>query len=222
MSLQTLGRVRLAKGDLPGAAAQAELARALATGAQDRWAAECHDLFGAIQALRAEWDAAEWSYDQALLIRDRVGHAAGLADSLVGLGLVHDRRGNWPRADDLYRRALDVATAMDPGPQAVAAYRQLGRLCLRRGELEAASQHIEQALRRAEAIPHSLEYGPTLLAMSELESARSGAAVDHAERTGGRGWPRRGVPGRSARRRRELPPGRRAQRGRRPARHPSP
>jgi tetratricopeptide (TPR) repeat protein len=166
-TLQTLGRIWLAEGGLARAREQAELALALATEAHDRRAAECHDLLGAVYAMRTEWEAAEASFERALEIRERVGHAAGIVESLVGLGLVHQRRGAWPRARELYARAVEIASAIDPSPQAVASRRHLGRLLGLLGEETAAAEQMEQALALAEAMPRSFEYAPTLLAVAE-------------------------------------------------------
>jgi DNA-binding SARP family transcriptional activator/tetratricopeptide (TPR) repeat protein len=168
-TLQALGRLLLAEGSVESAREQAELACTLATEAHERWAAECHDVLASVHVLRAEWDKAQDCFEQSLRIRERVGHAAGLVDSLLGLGLVHLRRGEWQRAADYYHQAVRLATEMDPSPQAISARRHLGQLLLRMGDQAAASEQIERAVTLVEEIPESLEYAPALLAMADLQ-----------------------------------------------------
>jgi tetratricopeptide (TPR) repeat protein len=182
--LQALGRLYLAEGHVDRAREQAEAALALATEGQDRRAAECYDLLGAVHALRADWKAAEVSFERALGIREHVGHAAGQVDSLVGLGLVHQRRGEWPRAIELFSRAVAVANAMDPSPQKVTARRHLGRLLWLMGQESAATNEMEDALTLAESISKSLEYAPTLLVMAEIRFGAEdvAGAIGYAER----------------------------------------
>jgi DNA-binding SARP family transcriptional activator/class 3 adenylate cyclase len=164
LTIQALGRLWLAEGHLDQAREQAELGLALALEAHDRWAAECHDLLGAVQALRADWAAAQTSFERALEIREAVGHAAGVVDSLIGLGLVRQHRGDWASARASYTRAVEVASAMDPSPQLVASRRHLGQLLWLIGDQALAVDQIEQALSLARTIPRSIEYAPTLLA----------------------------------------------------------
>ena len=134
----------------------------------DRSAAECHDLFGTIHALRSEWDEAEVRFSSALRIRERVGHIAQIVESLVGLGLVFERRGDWSDADATLRRAVTMARSIDPCPQLVAALREHGLLLLRGGDSVEGGRVIAEAFELAEAMPDSLEYPPTLLAVAEL------------------------------------------------------
>jgi DNA-binding SARP family transcriptional activator/class 3 adenylate cyclase/Tfp pilus assembly protein PilF len=183
-AMQTLGRLHMAEGNLARAQEQAELALALATEAQDRWVAECRDLLGVIYTLRCQWRPAETEFEQALEIRKRVGHAAGTVESTVGLGIVRERQGDWAGALDLYLRALHLALQMDPSPQRVAALRNVGRLRLKAGDLDAATQHLDAAVALAETIPMTLEYAPTLAAKARLAHAL--ADVETAIRLGER------------------------------------
>ena len=165
-SIQVLGRVHLAEGDLIGAADQAAIARAAAAGGQDRWIADCLDLTGSIQMARGEWVAATSSYTQALDVRERVGHLAGIAKSLLGLGLAAERSGDLREAVCLYRRALTVAQTMDPGPQRLAASRQLGRLLARQGDRSGPAL-LSEALALIDPMPQSIEVAATLVAAGE-------------------------------------------------------
>ena len=182
---QYLGRLWLAEGDLRRARAEAELACALATEAQDRWAADSWDVLGAVQMLESEWGAAATSFEQAHRGRAQAGYAEGAVQSLVGLGLVSQRRGDWSHARDTYERAVEVASAMDPGPQAVAARRHLGRLLLRLGDEASAAEQIKLAAALARTMPQTLEYGPTFLALAELRwrTGDTTSAQNYAERS---------------------------------------
>ena len=166
-ALHWLARVKLSQGDVAAAEQQATSALSRAVGGQDRWAAECHDVLGAIYTVRSSWPAAEASYERALSIRERVGHADGIVESLVGLAVVAERRGDWPRAERLARRALDVALSMDPCPDQVRPMRVLGRVFGRRGDAARADEYLTRALALVQPMAPSLELVPTLLACAE-------------------------------------------------------
>jgi tetratricopeptide (TPR) repeat protein len=183
-TLQALARVLLAEGNVNAARGRAENAFRLATQANDRWAAECHHVLASIHALKAEWELAEARFHQALEIRDRVGHAAGIVETLLALGVLHERRGEPARARDAYVRATEVAARMDPSLPVVAASRHLGRLLVQMGDVTAGGAFIGRAAALAARMERSLEYSPTLLAVAELNSARGDllAALEYAAR----------------------------------------
>ena len=156
-TVQWLGRVWLGLGDPARALELAELASAHATEAHDRWAADCHDLFGMVHILRAEWEDAEARFEQAMTVRSTVGHAASRVGSLLGLGVTYQRRGDWPRAREQYAAALAVAVKMDRSPFEVIARRYLGHLLYLLGD-PAGIDHLEQALVLIEGMPRSVEY----------------------------------------------------------------
>ena len=182
-ALVALGRVCAAEGDLQGAAEHAELARWLATDVQDRFVADCHDLLGGVHSLRAEWRAAEEQFEQALATRQRVHHAAGTVDSLLGLAQSCEQRGDWPRARELYGQAIAIASGLEPCPQTMAAARCLGLFLLQTGDAPAAALHAERAAALAEDLPETLERAPSLLLLAELRRATgdSAAALRFAE-----------------------------------------
>jgi tetratricopeptide (TPR) repeat protein len=145
--------------------------------------AECYDLFGQIHTVRCEWTEALESFDKALAIRERVGHAAGIVESLLGRGMVHELHGGWPRAKVDYGQALQTAEAMDPSPQLVLAHCHLGLLDLHLGNEDVAAREIGAGRALAETMPERLEYSFALLASAELAlaSAAAGDAVGYAE-----------------------------------------
>lgn len=182
-TVQWLGRALLALGEPEQARRQAELACAYAEESHDRWGADCHDALGMVHALRAEWEAAEANFERALALRATVGHAASKVGSLLGLGLTCERRGRWARARELYQAAVDVAAAMDPSPFEVAARRYLGRLLVLLGD-PAGAEQLERAQVLIERMPRSVEHGPMLLALADVNWRGDDAALceQHAER----------------------------------------
>jgi DNA-binding SARP family transcriptional activator len=167
-TLQALARVDLAEGRVAEARLHAETAYALATEANDRWAAECQHVLASIHALVNEWPEAELRYGQALAIRERVGHAAGMVESLIGIGLMHEYRGQWPRARDAYLRAWRIAADMDRGPQTIAASRHLGNLLVRVFDDREGAIYLREASAMVQTMPQTVEYAPTLLALAQL------------------------------------------------------
>jgi len=166
-SMQRLGRVLLAEGDVVGALEQANQALALATEVHDRWEADCLDVLGAIHTVRAEWERAESSFRQALSLRERADHRAGLIESLLGLGLIQEHRGDWSDARSTYATAAEHARRMDPNPWLLSALRHLGRLLYRSGEREAARGHLALAVALGEAMSHTVELAPLQLTLVE-------------------------------------------------------
>jgi DNA-binding SARP family transcriptional activator len=168
-TLQAIGRVALAEGDIAQAQQFADTASALVMDAQSRWAAQCEELAGGACAMRAEWQQAEVHFSHALELRESARHAAGAIEALVSLAALETDRGTDWQAEKYLVRAVDIARRMDPCPQRIAAWRELGRLHLRRGEMAAASTHIQAAMELAERLPQSVEYAPTLAALAELQ-----------------------------------------------------
>ncbi len=185
---QRLGWVLLAEGDLSSALERAEQARALASDAHDRWAADCHDLLGAIFSLRAEWSKAASNFEEALRIRERGPHVVGRIESLLGLGLIRQHAGNWAAARMIFTEALQTAQSIDPSPWLVAARRHLGRLLYLIGEGEGLDL-LAEALELVETMPRSIEYGPTLLRAVEArlwgdDTTSAARALERALRSG--------------------------------------
>jgi DNA-binding SARP family transcriptional activator/Tfp pilus assembly protein PilF len=166
LACQRLSRIFLAEGDLERAFEHAERGRTLAAEVGDRWAAECDAALGAVHAARAAWQDAAACFERALGVHRRIGHMVGATDSLVGLGLVRERLGQWDEAESWYRQALDVTAEMDPGVRTLAVLRHLGRLLLRKGD-RAAGAAIEEALTLAEQMPTTLEASAALLLAAE-------------------------------------------------------
>jgi DNA-binding SARP family transcriptional activator/tetratricopeptide (TPR) repeat protein len=169
LALQGLGWVHLAQGNVGRAQEYADVSGNLASEAHDRWLAECLELAGALQALRAEWEAAEGSLTQGLEIGQRAGNVTATIDALVRLGRVHESRGAFTQALDRFQQAVALADSIDPAPCVVAAHRCLGSLLVHTGAVEDGAGHVRHALTLAEQIPESLEYAPTLLARARLQ-----------------------------------------------------
>lgn len=169
--LRWLARTYLADGDLVQAYQTADLARAIALEANDRWVADCHQVLGEIYAARAEWDAAETELDLALALRNQIDHVAGRVETLLALGHVQERRGSWSQAAELYRSALHIARGIGPGPHLLASMRQLGALYLRSDRADAVPL-LEQAMSIAETLPSSMESAAMLATRAILNWRR--------------------------------------------------
>ncbi|MGA5304946.1 tetratricopeptide repeat protein [Nucisporomicrobium flavum] len=94
--------------------ARAEGDRALEAAALDRLGMLAH--FRAIEGdlAQADGDAEQRLFEQALAIRRELGDEAGVAESLFGLGLVHQvLRGDWDTAMPCFREALELAERHD-------------------------------------------------------------------------------------------------------------
>ncbi len=178
LTLATLARLELAEGRLEAAWQAARHALGVANESGDRWEAECHDLLGAIHGLRLEWDEAEACYRRALEIRERVGHAAGMVESRLGLGLSLERSGRFEAAQLEYERARAIVAEVDPCPQAMATARHLGRLRLRQDDAGGLAD-LERAEQLAELMPRSIERRPTtiVLAWSKWRAGDAASAV---------------------------------------------
>ena len=90
--------------------ARSEGDRALEAAALDRLGMLAH--FRALEAdlAEADSDAEQKLFEQALAIRRELGDQAGTAESLFGLGLVHQVfRGDWDTAMPYYREGLELA-----------------------------------------------------------------------------------------------------------------
>ena len=148
-ALRLIGLVMLAGGHVGGASEHAQRALAIVLEGQDRWEAECRDLLGAIQRVTASWEDAAASYGRALEIRERVSHADGMVESLAGLATVEELRGAWSIAEQHARMALDVSREMDPCADQARPLWVLGRILLRRGDLEEAARYLDEALASA-------------------------------------------------------------------------
>jgi class 3 adenylate cyclase/tetratricopeptide (TPR) repeat protein len=171
LARQLLARVALAEGHLDEALLMAQHARALALEGGDRWQAQCDQVLGAVFMLRAEWDQARTYLEQALAAHERVGHAVGVAESLIDLGLVCQQLGEPLEAEHRFRRAHAVSQTVDPCPVTVSAARHLGQSLLEHGRPEEAARYICAAVTLVRSMPGSLQYAPTLLAQAELEFA---------------------------------------------------
>ena len=216
-ALRLIGLVMLAGGHVGGASEHAQRALAIVLEGQDRWEAECRDLLGAIRRVTASWEDAAASYGRALGIRERVSHADGMVESLAGMATVEELRGAWSVAEQHARMALDVSREMDPCADQARPLRVLGRILLRRGDLEEAARYLDEALGVCERVLPTIEAAPTLLAVAELKlhtgdpsarawvdraldwrhgrgadrSARQGRRAGlHGRRRRGRAWPR--------------------------------
>ena len=197
-TMQRLGWVFLGEGNLDAALRQGEYACALASRAADRWAADCHDLLGAIAVLQADWSRAidcvrgGAAAARAWAARRRAGRDAGRprpgAPAVRRLdGRTRPLRGG---ARHRERDRSEPVAGLGPAPPRPAAL--VPRRPDRRGPVRAA-------LDLAETMPRSIEYGPTLIVAVETGRWRDEPGRCHRRAgAGARGRPGRRAPDRGA------------------------
>jgi DNA-binding SARP family transcriptional activator/Tfp pilus assembly protein PilF len=169
---QHLCRVLVGEGDLDRAASEVAQALEIEIAGHERWEADAHHILGTIKSLRADWDGALASFENAISIRRRVGDAANLIESLAAQGLIHQYLARWDRALASFAEAVSIAKTLDPSPPVVHALRNLGSFHLIRSEHTRAQASIEGAMRLAQAISQTLEFSPTMLSMAKLSALR--------------------------------------------------
>lgn len=94
------------------------------------------------------------SYDDALAeslaslkIDEELGDQVQLIDSLNQIGMIHQDRGQFETALDLYQRSLKIAEKLVDPMGLAGTLHQIGRIHLERGELDAALEHYERSLK---------------------------------------------------------------------------
>ena len=107
---------------------------------------------GLIRYRLGQWDLAEENFRQSLRIARELGHRGGEAMALLALGLLGRRRRQFDRAEENFQRALALATDSGTERERLLAREFLGELAIDRGDVTAALEHLEPALRDARAM----------------------------------------------------------------------
>jgi tetratricopeptide (TPR) repeat protein len=131
----------------------------------------------------ADSDAEEALFQQALAIRRELGDRAGIAESLFGVGLVHQvLRRDWATAIPYFREALAVAGDQADPITRSEIHRHIGFFHLVEGDGPAeAIPHLEAslALREQHGDPRWIPSGLLALGQAELMAGQPAAAVEH-------------------------------------------
>ncbi len=128
------------------------------------------------QLAEAQWrsgrfDAAFSHFEEALqLARNQLGRQQE-AEVLVSLGDCHLRRQDLARAEESFRRTLDLAGPIGLAGPAIEARRGLGEVCRRRGQTGQAVEHLRAAVESIEKLRGNVP-GPELRATFSSGRAR--------------------------------------------------
>jgi CHAT domain-containing protein/tetratricopeptide (TPR) repeat protein len=98
-------------GDIPGAVAQLEQARALYEKIGDRHSVAVNrGTMGVVRWGAGDWDAVIADYEQALVARREVEDRILEGRTLNGLGTAHQQKGEYDRSAEYFRQAIDLRT----------------------------------------------------------------------------------------------------------------
>jgi tetratricopeptide (TPR) repeat protein len=127
-------------------------------------------------------DAEEALFQQALAIRRDLDDAAGIAESLFGVGLVHQViRRDWAAALPYFREAMALAEEHGDPLTRSEVHRHIGFFHLvEDGDLERAHHHLRVSLdlRERHGDPRWLPGGTVALGQVEMAAGRHAEAVD--------------------------------------------
>jgi DNA-binding SARP family transcriptional activator len=143
--------------DEAGLATLTEAERIAIAGGDVEAVARVRAELGYVDFLRGRYDRAERLLDQVLT----VGSASEsvCAKAMTYLGSVESDRADYPRALALLRGAIHAARTVQEPRREAFALSMLGRVGLLRGDLDAAEQHLRQAVDVAER-EHWLSFLP--------------------------------------------------------------
>lgn len=130
---------------------------------------------------RADWHAEERLFAAALTIQREIGDRAGAAESLFGLGLVHQvLRGDWETAMPFYRDALALAERYADEMVRSEVHRHIGFFhVFVSGDAEQGLRHLRmsQVLRERYGDPRRVATGTLALGEAELVAGDRAEAV---------------------------------------------
>lgn len=125
-------------------------------------------------------------FEQALALRRAGGDAAGVAESLFHVGLVHQLfKDDWETALSYFQQAHSRAEVVGDDLLLSETHRHIGAFFwVRRGDLATALEHLQQsvALRERLPFPGWLASGLITLGQCELQARQFPAALDHLRR----------------------------------------
>jgi tetratricopeptide (TPR) repeat protein len=137
--------------------------------------------FAALSGEAADWAAEERLFAGALTIQRAADDPAGAAESLFGLGLVHQvLRGDWETALPFYREALTLAERYADEMVRSEVHRHLGFFHVYAvGDPETGLRHLRmsQVLRERYGDPRRVATGTLALGEAELAAGNRGEAL---------------------------------------------
>ncbi|GAB2619830.1 hypothetical protein Aab01nite_34000 [Paractinoplanes abujensis] len=130
---------------------------------------------------RADWATEEQLFTAALRIQREVGDPAGAAESLFGLGLVHQvLRGDWTTAMPYYTEALNLAESYADEMVRSEVHRHIGFFhVFVSGDFERGLRHLRmsQVLRERYGDPRRVATGTLALGEAELAAGNLAEAL---------------------------------------------
>jgi hypothetical protein len=130
---------------------------------------------------RADWAAQERLFQDALAIQREADDPAGAAESLFGLGLMHQvLRGDWATALPFYREALTLAERYADEMVRSEVHRHIGFFFVYAvGDAEQGLRHLRmsQVLRERYGDPRRVATGTLALGEAELAAGNRADAV---------------------------------------------
>jgi tetratricopeptide (TPR) repeat protein len=163
--------------------AVADADRRLEAAALDKQAMVLHYRALANDRDASHADAEEALFRQALAIQREIGDQAGVAESLFGVGLVHQvLRGDWSAAMPYYREALPLADRHADAYVRSECYRHLGFYYFaEEHDADTALKHLHTSLRLREewGDPRSISSGMVSSGQIELLADRHSDAAGH-------------------------------------------
>jgi hypothetical protein len=140
----------------------------------------CFEALGG-DLLAADWAAEERLFQQALRLQRQVDDPAGAAESLFGLGLVHQvLRGDWVTAMPFYREALTLAERYADEMVRSEVHRHIGFFhVFAAGDPETGLRHLRmsQVLRERYGDPRRIATGTLALGEAELAAGNRAEAL---------------------------------------------
>ncbi|GIG67588.1 BTAD domain-containing putative transcriptional regulator [Phytomonospora endophytica] len=131
------------RGDLAGAAGDAERARAVFAGLGDRWGREqALGVLARLAEIGGDYAGAERYLREGLRIAEELGLAGQVSSALSQLGRIALLEGDFEAADALHGRALRLAADRADKPGEENAAIGLGLAARRRGDLDAAERRL--------------------------------------------------------------------------------
>ncbi len=177
LSLRTLGLLSFLSGDLNQAIIYLEEALETFKG-RPPGIAYVQEVLGRVHIERGEYDAAVKDFESALAIYTTAQNPREAARVVALLGQAYDRQGVSKRARDFYEQALTAFTQQQDRVNQSAVYYALGKLDLKLGYYDAASERLRQAIDVTEGIRRGSSSTDLMSAFSATVQDRYEAYVE--------------------------------------------
>lgn len=117
----------------------------------DKETAMINRQFGAVYTVLGPVDEAVAYFDKAIIYATKNNQFGLLGDIYIDLGIPYRFKGKFNEAKECFLKALEMYKRTPGEYDDSIAYRQLGRLCVYKGEIEESIRYIKEALRLKES-----------------------------------------------------------------------